>query len=184
MWEGFLVAPIRFWELPTVKLSVTRVLLAQFGLLPVASVEVKCYCFIMTLSLRSELFKIQDSHSSCLALQVSSTCQLGWWLVPIISIPEGRGRITMNLKPDCATDVTLSQIQIKQTKPSKAMAVILSFPEKTCKIGFFFFPCGLDWDCQVWWQWLCLMSHGTWQEWLLLIVLSHCFSNCLTPEVR
>ena len=49
----------------------------------------------------------------------------------------------MNLKPDCATDVTLSQNQNKQTKPSKAMAVILSFPEKTCKIGFFSMWIGL-----------------------------------------
>lgn len=39
------------------KRSVTRVLLAQFGLLPVASVEVKCDCFIMT---ESEESVVQD----------------------------------------------------------------------------------------------------------------------------
>lgn len=85
----------------------------------------------------------QASRFSCPALRWSITCQLGWWLMP-----EGWGRIPMNLKPACVTE---GDPVTKTNKwNSKAIAIILSFPETTCKVRFF--SRGLNWDCQVWWQ--------------------------------
>lgn len=90
-------------------------------------------------------------QSSLLALQLNIT-ELGVVALPVISVPEGRGRrIAVNLKPACITewDPVMKTNKNKQ-KTSQAMVVILPSPRKLIKLVPFL--CGLDWGWQFWQQ--------------------------------